>query len=90
MRGFILLSLGVFFGVCSALKVSHSAIHPRDLEIQHGWSIEGRITNGNQASEGQVPYIVGVSLNSNGNWWWCGGSIIGHTWVLTAAHCTAG
>ncbi|KAH8241371.1 hypothetical protein KR032_011536, partial [Drosophila birchii] len=52
--------------------------------------IEGRITNGVLATEGQIPYIVGVSLNSNGRWWWCGGSIIGHTWVLTAGHCIDG
>ncbi|EDV44065.1 uncharacterized protein Dana_GF16221 [Drosophila ananassae] len=73
--------------VCSASSIPHTTVHPKDLPIQHR-SIQGRITNGNEATEGQVPYIVGVSLNANGNWWWCGGSIIGHTWILTAAHCT--
>ncbi|XP_020817201.1 serine protease 3 [Drosophila serrata] len=89
MTAYILLLLVVFLGVCSASTLSRTAVHPRDLEIRHR-SIEGRITNGNEATEGQVPYIVGVSLNSNGRWWWCGGSIIGHTWVLTAGHCIDG
>ncbi|XP_022212740.1 serine protease 1-like [Drosophila obscura] len=51
--------------------------------------IQGRITNGYNAYEGKVPYIVGLLFAGNGNWW-CGGSIIGNTWVLTAAHCTNG
>ncbi|KAH8350671.1 hypothetical protein KR059_011628, partial [Drosophila kikkawai] len=51
--------------------------------------IQGRITNGYPAYEGKVPYIVGLLFSGNGNWW-CGGSIIGNTWVLTAAHCTNG
>lgn len=50
---------------------------------------EGRITGGKTAVPGQFPYQVGLALtlidNSDG---WCGGSLIGHEWVLTAAHCT--
>ncbi|XP_062130049.1 serine protease 1-like [Drosophila sulfurigaster albostrigata] len=47
-------------------------------------TIDGRITNGYPAYEGKVPYIVGLSFDGG---WWCGGSIIGNTWVLTAGHC---
>ncbi|XP_034482302.1 serine protease 1-like [Drosophila innubila] len=47
--------------------------------------ITGRITNGYPAYEGKAPYTVGLGFSGG---WWCGGSIIGHNWVLTAEHCT--
>ncbi|XP_034657636.1 serine protease 1-like [Drosophila subobscura] len=48
-----------------------------------------RIVNGEQAKEGQFPYLVGLNIASKiprrGSW--CGGSIISDEWILTAAHC---
>ncbi|XP_075157332.1 trypsin delta-like [Haematobia irritans] len=45
---------------------------------------QGRIVNGNSASDGQFPYQV--SLRYNG-YHTCGGSIISANYVVTAAHC---
>ncbi|XP_073843711.1 serine protease 1-like [Musca autumnalis] len=51
----------------------------------------GRITNGHAAAEDQFPWQVGLSLQKSLlSSSWCGGSLIGQNWVLTAAHCTTG
>ncbi|EDV51078.1 serine protease 1 [Drosophila erecta] len=63
-------------------------VHPRDRITKP--TINGRITNGKNAVANQFPYQVGLSFVSLKGSWWCGGSIIDNSWVVTAAHCTDG
>ncbi|KAF2888476.1 hypothetical protein ILUMI_17697, partial [Ignelater luminosus] len=44
----------------------------------------GRVVNGTNAKEGEIPYIVSVRVNKTP---FCGGSILDRTHILTAAHC---
>ncbi|XP_030386356.1 serine protease 1-like [Scaptodrosophila lebanonensis] len=84
MKLFIIL----IFAAVGALPDSLASVMPIK-DLPQSQSIDGRITNGYPAYEGKVPYVVGLSFTrSDGTGYWCGGSIIGHTWVLTAAHCT--
>jgi len=43
-----------------------------------------RITGGSTASRAQFPWQVAIIIDNS---YFCGGSLIGSHWVLTAAHC---
>ncbi|KAH8380327.1 hypothetical protein KR009_010026 [Drosophila setifemur] len=64
-------------------------VHPKD-RVRSGSSVEGRITNGEEASEDQFPHQVAIIFCDLSQCWFCGASIIDETTLLTAAHCTTG
>lgn len=45
---------------------------------------EPRIVGGNNTYEGEFPWAVSIQRHGNHH---CGGVIVGHRWILTAAHC---
>ncbi|KAM7356559.1 chymotrypsin BI-like [Cochliomyia hominivorax] len=52
--------------------------------------VNNRIVNGCVARPKQFPYQVGLEIIKNDNTYWCGGSLISTSFVLTAAHCAIG
>ncbi|XP_060651551.1 uncharacterized protein LOC132788237 [Drosophila nasuta] len=73
----------VFLSVAFALSLGAKL----PLDGTQNFNIHQRIFGGKDAHKGQFPYIVSMHIRRANESYICGGSIIDHTWILTAAHC---
>jgi len=48
-----------------------------------------KISNGQQARDGQFPFVAEMSINLQSGGLLCTGSLIGSKWILSARHCIA-
>jgi trypsin len=64
------------------LALSFVPTHPQ----AHG-RFDSLIVGGEEAAKGEFPFIVSLQ-DRDGHF--CGGSLVGDSWVLTAAHCLVG
>lgn len=65
--------------------VAFAAVSISSPVVEIFFEREGRIVGGSNAILGQFPYQV--SLRSDRDFHFCGGSIINNRWVLSAGHC---
>ncbi|XP_069963920.1 venom serine protease isoform X1 [Bactrocera oleae] len=56
-------------------------------QCECGWSMSTKIANGQQAGSNEFPFMVALENLASNALIFCGGTIISHFHIITAAHC---
>ena len=73
---------------CEEMKAETNVIQPISVKCGTVRAVQNRIVGGKEASRGQFPWQAQLMLKHDGRYRLaCGGTLISHEIVLTAAHC---
>ncbi|XP_023246174.1 trypsin-1-like [Copidosoma floridanum] len=91
---FKLALVSCLLALCSAKPHGNQGALPSVIDsyqnpwVNLGLPLSSRIVGGQEADRGEFPHQVSLQYGYGMNLrHLCGGSIISHTWILTAAHC---